>query len=291
MKRIRFRTGIRCSVRTILRVVVALVVVGWVAFGSPTSLFAQVVDPDPCPFMMPPVVTWQGGVIPQGEPFKVAADQDGLTCGVPHVPAAPLMKSWCVFDWTPTPPPAEPMDPPAGPIAVILIHPGAVPSYTMTCDAPTTLSVGMHTAMVVVENVDGRNASDILSFQIGAPPVVNCVVGNWHEWQPWIAISPILEQRIRVRDLTPPMNGGTPCPGGVETETRSIIVVPPACTCPYITPAGVTQTLTCGDIKSGPNVYPTNARNDQLLDMGMKLTIEKIGPVTVQVSAVCVGKK
>jgi hypothetical protein len=64
---------------------------------------------------------------------------------------------------------------------------------------------------------------------------------------------------------------------------------PPPVTCPYVTPAGVLTPLQFGEVREGINAFPSIARNDQLLSMGMELTLRKESSTTVRMKATCVG--
>lgn len=64
---------------------------------------------------------------------------------------------------------------------------------------------------------------------------------------------------------------------------------PPSCTCPYVTPIGQLTPLSCGQVRSGKNAFPSISRNDQLLSMWMELKLRKVSPTQVQMDATCVG--
>lgn len=115
------------------------------------GLFLDAVDP--CPFKAPPTITWPTP-IPQGAPFMVQADHDGLSCtGVP----AHVLTAYCLFDDMTSLP------------AAITPHPGpTTTAYGLACPAPALLA-GPHTVQVGVTNLDGENRSDILAFTISAP--------------------------------------------------------------------------------------------------------------------------
>jgi len=126
------------------------------------------------------------------------------------------------------------------------------------------------------------NSVSFTTTAIPPPPVpVNCVVSEWQEWSPFIAILPVppatvstLEIRHRNRTvIIPASNGGAPCPFLTETETRNIIVSPPVKQCMYI-PLGGTVNVPkdVGTIIETSRQLITNRfRNNAFLTWGWKV--------------------
>lgn len=78
---------------------------------------------------------------------------------------------------------------------------------------------------------------------------------------------------------------------GFPTPTPATNVPPPpeVFACAYVTPDGTPMPLRLGETKSGVNGFPSLVRNDQLLSMGMELTLRKTSATTVRMDATCVG--